>query len=89
MDSITGKHKYKRLEYYFCVVNKKIVGFCGIYSQSEDECWLGWFGIKPDYRRHGYARKMLKVLFSQMKKYGYKVMRLYTDKSFNHNAYRW
>lgn len=85
--SINGNHSCKRLEYYFCVVDGKIVGIGGIYSNSDDECWLGWFGIKPEYRRRGYAREMLKKIFLKMQEYGYKVMRLYTDKSFNYNAY--
>lgn len=38
IDSVTGHHQYKRLEYYFYQVGSKVVGFCGIYSKSNDEC---------------------------------------------------
>lgn len=88
INSVTGNHNYNRLEYYFALSETNdIIGFCGIYSNNKDEAWMGWFGIKPQFRRKGYARQMLHVLINKMKDYGYKIIRLYTDKKLNNNAY--
>lgn len=87
-NSVTGNHNYKRLEYYLIKFENDIVGFCGIYSNNDNEAWLGWFGIKPQFRRKGYARQMLHILKDKMIEYGYKIVRTYTDKKLNNNAYK-
>lgn len=85
-DAVTGKHNFQRLEYYLGYENGEPVGISGIYADNVDECWLGWFGIRPEYRRKGYATATLDQLMEVMKKYGYKVCRLYTDTVINKNA---
>lgn len=85
-DSITGKHDFKRLEYYLGYENDSVVGISGVYANSASECWLGWFGIRPEYRRKGYATAMLNLQLEIMKKYGYEVCRLYTSKIINKEA---
>lgn len=85
-DSVTGKHDFKRLEYYLGYENGEVVGISGVYADSPDECWLGWFGIRPEYRRKCYATNMLGLQLEMMKNYGYKVCRLYTDEVINKAA---
>lgn len=85
--SITGKHDFKRLEYYLGYEGDEVVGVCGVYADREDECWLGWFGVRPQYRQRGYATMMLNLQLEIMKNYGYKVCRLYTDEVINKNAF--
>jgi len=84
--SVTGQHNFKRLEYYFVCENGAIVGVSGIYAVKEDECWLGWFGVRPKYRQKGYASAMLDLQLRLMQGNGYKVCRLYTDTVINKNA---
>jgi len=86
-NSITGKHAYLQLDYYVAYDGADMVGFCGIYAKEEMECWLGWFGIRPEFRRRGFACGMLNRLFQKMAKQGYRLCRVYTDKVINHNAY--
>ncbi len=84
--SISGQHNLQRLEYYLGYENDIIVGVSGVYADNNDECWLGWFGIRPEYRRNGYASTILDLQLQMMKDYGYKVCRLYTDKVINKHA---
>ena len=84
--SITGQHCFNKLEYYLGYKNTDIVGISGIYADNNDECWLGWFGIRPEYRRKGYATTILEMQLKMMKDYGYKICRLYTDEIINKNA---
>jgi len=91
INSVTGNHNYNRLEYYTVVrekmLDKDIMGFCGIYSENNEDAWIGWYGIRPKFRRRGYGIECLHILSALIKSYGYKYIRLYTDKVLNNNAY--
>ncbi len=82
-DSITKNHNFQRLEYYLGYENNNVVGISGIYANNANECWLGWFGIIPEYRRKGYASAMINLQLEMMKNYGYKLCRLYTNEVIN------
>ena len=84
--SVTGKHPYKRLEYYIAYENNLAVGLSGVYANRTEECWLGWFGICPQYRGKGYATTLLDLQLQMMKDYGYKICRLYTNHINNKEA---
>ena len=85
-DSVTGKHDFQRLEYYMGYENGVPIGISGIYADNENECWLGWFGIRPEHRQKGYATTMLRLQLDIMKNYGYNICRLYTNKQINKTA---
>ncbi len=85
-DAITGEYDFERLEYYLGYENGGVVGISGVYADNADECWLGWFGIRPEYRHKGYATAMLNLQLEIMKNYGYKVCRLYTSEVINKEA---
>ena len=87
-ESITGKHNFQRLEYYLGYENNIIVGISGVYDDNSEECWLGWFGVRPKYRRKGCAFSILNLQLEIMKNYGYKICRLYTDEVINNTAVR-
>lgn len=87
LNSVTGQHPYNYLKYFLASFDNDIVGFCGIYSNKSDEGWLGWLGVKPQFRRKGYAKEMLSKLKVLMLKNGFRYCRLYTDTELNHNAY--
>lgn len=84
--SITGEHDFQCLEYYLGYEKNEIVGVSGIYSDNAKECWLGWFGIRQEYRNKGYATAMLDLQLEIMKNYGYKICRLYTSEVINKEA---
>lgn len=85
-ESITGEHTFQRLEYYLGYENNTVIGISGVYADNTEECWLGWFGIRPEYRRRGYASSILKLQLEIMKNYGYKICRLYTNEVINNTA---
>ena len=84
--SVTGKHHYKRLEFYIGYENNTVVGLSGVYANRPDECWLGWFGILPEHRRKGYATTLLNLQIQMMKDYGYKICRVYSNVITNKQA---
>nr|MCR5307674.1 GNAT family N-acetyltransferase [bacterium] len=53
---------------------------------DKDNAWLGFFGIKEDYRDKGYGKKSLKLTEEYAKSAGFKYMRLFTDKLDNEKA---
>ena len=50
-------------------VNTQIVGFC--FSNIDDGLiWLSWFGVRPEYRRHGIGTALLNALDARAKRAG-------------------
>lgn len=86
--SVSGKHPYSRLEFYIAYENNVAVGLSGIYANRTDECWLGWFGIRPEYRKKGFATTLLNLQLQMMKDDGYKICRVYTNVISNKEAVR-
>ena len=86
-DSVNGTSEFPFIEYFKVMLGEECIGFCGLYSENKDEVWLGWFGVRPAFRRKGYARKMLHMLIDKAKTLGYRFIRVYTDKVIDHNAY--
>ena len=84
--SVSGKHSYSRLEFYIAYENNVAVGLSGVYANRMDECWLGWFGIRPEYRQKGFATKLLNLQLQMMKDDGYKICRVYTNIISNKEA---
>lgn len=69
---------------FFLIFDKEIcVGITGIYSykNDKDNAWLGFFGIKKEYRDKGYGKKSLKLTEEYAKNLGFKFMRLFTDRA--------
>ena len=80
-------HGYRFMRYWIVDDGKDDVGMCGLYSADETACWLGWFGIRPGFRRRGYAAAMFRRMEDVARGMDYKEFRLYTDKVFNRVAY--
>lgn len=76
--------KYVRCWKYFCVKddNNRIVAVTGIYNESDkhpdDEIWLGWFGVSPEFRGKGIGREVLVWTMNLAKDLGYKKFKLWT-----------
>ena len=67
---------------YYIVRDKgEIIGVSGIYIEpfEPETAWLGWFGVKSEYRSKGYGTKILNKTIDIAKNNGFKFFRLYTD----------
>jgi ribosomal protein S18 acetylase RimI-like enzyme len=54
------------------------VSFSRFYPKEKIYSWLG--AVLPEYRRKGVATKLMKILFIQAKKGGYKIVEVKTHK---------
>ena len=58
-----------------------IVGVSGLYRQPgmpSNQCWLGWFAIRPDFRRRGYASAAIRLLADSAQQRGFSELLVYT-----------
>jgi GNAT superfamily N-acetyltransferase len=72
-------------DYYLLYEDGKCVGIIGLYNFGEDQdsAWLGWFGIRKEYRRRKLGSKALKAFEEMAIGKGYRFARLYTDATDN------
>ena len=77
-ESVSGTGDY---EYYLIHEEDACIGIIGIYSYPEehDSAWLGWFGIREDFRRKHFGSAALKMFEDMAAARGCKFARLYTD----------
>ncbi|HWR58791.1 MAG TPA: GNAT family N-acetyltransferase [Thermodesulfovibrionales bacterium] len=60
-----GRQRYKPLKYWqvFIAVKGEVpLGVTGLYQNSDTPAhigWLGWFGVRPEYRGHGIGTMMV------------------------------
>jgi ribosomal protein S18 acetylase RimI-like enzyme len=73
------------LEYWqvFLVESKhEVVGVSGLYRQpgmAAHVCWLGWFAIRPQYRRRGFGRAAIRSLTGEAQRINCREIWVYTD----------
>ena len=63
-----------------------VVGVSGLYRQpgmAETVCWLGWFGIRPRFRRQGFGKHALNTLIDFARHIGVEELWVYTGSSDN------
>ena len=79
--------KLRDAEYYLAYLDKTLVGMVGIYHENVDpeSAWLGWFGVKNEFRRHHLGSEILGFFEKLAKEKGFKYARLFTDE-FNNDA---
>jgi ribosomal protein S18 acetylase RimI-like enzyme len=61
-----------------------VVGVSGLYRQpgmAETVCWVGWFGIRPRFRRQGFGRNAMYTLIEFARSLGCKELWVYTGSS--------
>ena len=75
-------------EYYLICHDGACAGIIGLYRCAEDpdSAWLGWFGIRKDYRRKHLGSAALKLFEDMAAAKGYRFARLYTDAENNDAA---
>ncbi len=62
----------------------KPVGVTGIYCEQEDpseRCWLGWFGIVPNYRRKRVGSHLFNTTCKISRSKGFSSLYIYTEGS--------
>ncbi len=77
------------IKYYLVYYEEEVIGITGIYSYPKsfpNDAWVGWFGIKKEYRNCGFGRATLDWTINKAKEEGYKTIRLYTDSEANKKA---
>jgi ribosomal protein S18 acetylase RimI-like enzyme len=60
------------------------VGVSGLYRQPgmpHNVCWVGWFGIRPRFRREGFGTKAMYALFDCARSIGCQELWVYTGSS--------
>src|SRR5580692_9948167 len=60
------------------------VGVSGLYRQpgmAETVCWVGWFGIRPRFRRQGFGRRAMHALIDFARHISVKELWVYTGSS--------
>ena len=72
-------------EYYLIYENGICAGIIGIYSYPEDpdSAWLGWFGIRKEFRRKHLGSRALALFEEMAVSKGFRFARLYTDAENN------
>jgi RimJ/RimL family protein N-acetyltransferase len=63
---------------------ERIAGVSGLYRQPgtpQHVCWLGWFAIRPTFRRQGFGSGAIYLLADYARSVGYKELWVYTDSS--------
>ena len=66
--------------YYLVYVEREVVGITGHYSPEDGkpEIWIGWFGVRPAYRRNGYGTKILEATAEIISAFGCSSCKLYS-----------
>jgi ribosomal protein S18 acetylase RimI-like enzyme len=62
------------------------VGISGLYRQPgmpQNVCWVGWFGIRPRFRREGFGTNAMCALFDVARSIGCQELWVYTGSSDN------
>jgi GNAT superfamily N-acetyltransferase len=59
----------------------EVVGVSGLYRQpgmAQTVCWVGWFGIRPRFRRQGFGRRAMYSLIEFARILGCEALWVYT-----------
>jgi len=73
------------LEYwqvFLLSAKSQIIGVSGLYRQPgmpSNVCWLGWFAIRPKFRRQGFGTAAIHQLYPIARSAGSKEVLVYTD----------
>ena len=77
--------------YYLVLEDDNVVGITGHYppEDGKKQIWLGWFGVRPQYRGAGWGEKILKATAQVVALQGVTEMFIYSgDRAEERNAHR-
>src|SRR5271166_4960377 len=72
------------LEYwqvFLLQADSQIVGVSGLYRQPgipSHVCWLGWFAVRPQFRRHGFGSAAIQLLVTHARTIACQELWVYT-----------
>jgi ribosomal protein S18 acetylase RimI-like enzyme len=69
-------------EVYLAKVEAETIGVMGLYQLVDsppDVVWVGWFGIRPQFRRQGWGKIMIEQLKEYAREFGFQQLWVYTD----------
>jgi ribosomal protein S18 acetylase RimI-like enzyme len=78
-------HRSATLEYWqvwLVQAQSETVGVSGLYRQPgmpPTICWLGWFAIRPEFRRRGFGRAAIIAVCDFARHQSFKELWVYTD----------
>ena len=80
--------KSDKITFFLLFTNNEYIGISGVYSYENDHenAWLGFFGLKEEYRGKGFGKEALELTENYAIERGFKFMRLFTDKYDNMEA---
>lgn len=64
--------------------DRDTVGVCGLYRMYDTpraQAWLGWFGVRPAFRRRGYGSATIHSLADRAREMGCNELWVYTGSS--------
>ena len=67
---------------YLTKIEAQTIGVMGLYQlvdSQNDQAWVGWFGIRPQFRRQGWGKVMIKKLKEYAREFGFQQLWVYTD----------
>ena len=82
-------HRSTPLDYwqvFLIQAHSEIVGVSGLYRQPSTApaaCWLGWFAIRPKFRRQGLGTAAIAAVCDFADNLAYKELWVYTDAADN------
>ena len=79
-----GKRSYPLAfwEVYIAMHEDETVGGIGLYQQVETPpsiVWVGWFGVRPSFRRRGFGMMMIDFLKQKARDYSFKELWVFTE----------
>jgi ribosomal protein S18 acetylase RimI-like enzyme len=69
-------------EVYLAKIEAQTIGVMGLYQQVDsqnDVAWVGWFGIRPQFRRQGWGKIMIEQLKKYARQFGFQQLWVYTN----------
>jgi ribosomal protein S18 acetylase RimI-like enzyme len=69
-------------EVYIAMYEEETVGIIGLYQQVETPLsivWIGWFGVRPSFRRRGFGTMMIDILKQKARDYNFKQLWVFTE----------
>ena len=78
------KLDYQFLEFYISIdtIKSKVSGVVAIYkllNDSNNILWIGWLGVKKNYRKMGIGNSLLEYMENKARNEGYKSLKLYSN----------
>lgn len=80
-----GKREYPLAfwEVYVAKLGVESVGIIGLYQQMDtppEVVWVGWFGVRPKFRRQGFGTIMMNGLRQLVMDFKFKELWVFTEK---------